>query len=159
MSKKPVVLADPETGEILTAKQVRALAAEFNSSRIAIREAEEELTKMRAAHSRANAALQAAGLQPGDSIAISNGRWFVVMIEEQKRGQERVSAKGCEKHVEELIGIGLGSMKFAPPTAAEVKASRAALAVAGIPFRDIIPEPTTDYRHEIKVVKLGEETA
>lgn len=145
---------DPTTGEVLEERERQRVADEA-ARRIATRSAEiAALARKRA--ELADQLLAVEALQAQDLTIIrrtvpvdgrADGGFAWITVAPGKKSAQRVSSSGCAPWREPLLALGLGMLGPAPPppykapTLTELKAARAELAAAGIPFTELAPEP------------------
>lgn len=131
------VYFDARTGEVVPAEVVEQVAREYRDASLAQAEAAAEVSRLAGIVAERREQLRA--MVP-DEGAIDIGPAVVVRTP-AARPSQRVSRPGCERHAEQLLGMGLGQMAYAPPGIADVRRRRAEIIAAGIPLEEIAPEP------------------
>jgi hypothetical protein len=132
---------DSRTGEVVPVDVVEAVARDYRSAEEALRSGRAEVVRLESEVDRIDKDLSA--MVPVEGRVDAGPVWIVV--EPGDRGSQRVSASGASRFREKLVDLGLGKevteKKFEPPTAAQVRANKAAIIAAGIPLAEILPEP------------------
>lgn len=133
-----MTLIDPATGELAPAEEVERAALDYVLLADEVAQDEADL-----ADKRKRLASLAAELLEVIEIgeAIDAGPASVVKVPGH-RASQRVSGSGCAPYVEELMGLGLGSMEYRPPGISEVRANAARIIAAGIPYDRVAPQPS-----------------
>lgn len=147
------VLINPHTGEVLSQQEMQIMASEYLHAKLAVVEAKEELERMQFACAKAENDLRNMGMQLGDVIRVGH-KQAIVMTPPKRRAAQRVDVSACEEYSEQLLSIGLGSLSYKAPTAAEVRSKAGQLAVVGVNINLIMPDPTPSSVTEIEIVQL-----
>lgn len=130
---------DPLTGEVVDLEQV---AAEIVALKEAYGESQAECTRLRELLSNAEAIIRRTVTPLGP--AIDAGRGWKIVVEPGRRGNRTIDTDIASEHREVLMDLGLGEevREFRPASLKLIAASRAVLVARGVPYNQLVREPT-----------------